>query len=69
MGGLLTNHSSPACFYANDASVKGWQVKINVEYFADDESLTVDSGRSPVQMGNAPLASPTIRYIVEMKCL
>ena len=31
-----------ACLYASDVSVKGWQVEINVEYFADDESLTDD---------------------------
>ena len=52
----------PVCFYANDVSVKGWKVEyVNVEYFADDESATVDCGLSSVQMGNTPLASPTIR--------
>ena len=30
----------PAGFYANDVSVKGWQIETKVECFVDDENLT-----------------------------
>ena len=58
----------PAGFYANDVSVKGWQVESKVERFADNENLTGVWLISCAD-GNATSTSPTIRYLKWNVCM